>query len=193
MNDYVEQTFYKSLGANTLGYLPLKRFDKNEVVPTENDIVFRKQLIQGYVHDPGAAMLGGVGGHAGLFSNANDLAKMLQMYLQNGEYGGTRYLDKKTVKMFTSCLECSNGNRRGLGFDKPQSDTTKYSPTIPGISPESYGHTGFTGTMVWVDPEYEIIYVFLSNRVFPDAVKNKLAELDIRTKIQQVIYDSIIK
>jgi beta-N-acetylhexosaminidase len=154
--------------------------------------VFRKQILQGYVHDPGAAMLGGVSGHAGLFSNANDLAKFMQMLLNGGEYGGQQFLDRKQIEEYTSCVACENGNRRGLGFDKPENDTTKNGPTFRGISPESYGHTGFTGTMVWADPETGILYIFLSNRVYPDAVYNKLAEMDVRTNIQKAIYDALI-
>ena len=138
-------------------------------------------------------MLGGVAGHAGLFSNANDLAKYMQMLMNGGVYGGHRYLDDELIEKYTSCVECRNGNRRGLGFDKPEPDTAKMSPVIEGISPESYGHTGFTGTMVWADPSTGILYIFLSNRVYPDAADNKLAEMNVRTEIQKVIYDAMIK
>ena len=191
--DYVESEIYDNLGAFTMCFLPLEKYSKEQIVPTEDDIIFRKQILHGYVHDPGAAMLGGVCGHAGLFSNANDLAKLMQMYLNGGTYGGKRYIKEKTVSYFTSCPECGNGNRRGLGFDKPEPDTTKNGPAYEGVSPGSYGHTGFTGTMVWIDPEYEIIYIFLSNRVYPDAVNNKLIEMDLRTNIQNIIYDAIKK
>jgi beta-N-acetylhexosaminidase len=190
-SSYTDSVFYKPLGANSLCFCPTHRYSRKHIVPTEDDLVFRKQLLHGYVHDPGAAMLGGVCGHAGLFSNANDLAKLMQMYLNGGSYGGERYIKEKTIEYFISCQDIKNGNRRGLGFDKPEPDTTKSGPTFTGVSPESYGHTGFTGTMAWADPEFKIIYIFLSNRVYPDAVNNKLIELDIRTKIQQVIYESI--
>jgi beta-N-acetylhexosaminidase len=190
-SNYIDSVFYKPLGAHSLGFCPTQRYSKEHIVPTEDDLVFRKQLLQGYVHDPGAAMLGGICGHAGLFSNANDLAKLMQMYLNGGTYGGERFFKEKTVNYFSSCQECRNGNRRGLGFDKPETDTTKSGPSYSGVSADSYGHTGFTGTIAWVDPEYKIVYILLSNRVYPDAVNNKLIELNIRTKIQQVVYESI--
>jgi beta-N-acetylhexosaminidase len=189
--DYLESEFYRPLGAHSLGFCPLYRFNLEQITPTENDLVFRKQLVHGYVHDPGAAMLGGVCGHAGLFSNANDLAKLMQMYLNGGTYGGKKYIKEKTIKLFTSCYDCRNGNRRGMCFDKPETDTTKTGPTYEGVSADSYGHTGFTGTMAWIDPEYEIIYIFLSNRVYPDAINNKLVEYNIRTNIQKVIYEAM--
>ncbi len=185
---YTDSVFYSKLGAYTLGFNPLKRFPKEDIIPTENDLVFRQQLVQGYVHDPGAAMMGGVSGHAGLFCNANDLAKLMQMYLNGGKYAGDYYLSRKLMKEYTSCPNCEGDNRRGYGFDKPQADTTRPGPAFKGISPESFGHMGFTGTMTWVDPDTDIVYVFLSNRVFPDAVDNKLARMDIRTNIQKAIY-----
>jgi CubicO group peptidase (beta-lactamase class C family) len=136
-------------------------------------------------------MLGGVCGHAGLFSNANDLAKLMQMYLNGGTYAGRKYLKEKTIRNFTTCPECKNGNRRGYGFDKPETDTTKNGPACDNVSPDSYGHTGFTGTMAWVDPEFKIVYIFLSNRIYPDAINNKLVELNIRTEIQRIIYEAM--
>ena len=191
--DYLDSTFYNTMGAWSVCFNPLNRFKRNEIAPTENDLVFRRQLVHGYVHDMGAAMMGGVCGHAGLFSNANDLAKILQMYLNGGVYGEIRYLKKETVKYFTDAQEGTNGNRRSIGFDKPEPDTTKTSPASRYAPESSYGHTGFTGTMVWADPENDLLYVFLSNRVYPDMSNNKLVELDIRTKIQDVIYEAIIK
>lgn len=185
--------YYKPLGTTTLGFLPLNRFDKERIVPTENDILFRRQLLQGHVHDPGAAMLGGICGHAGLFSNANDLAKIMQMYLQGGVYGGAQFFQKETIDLFTSCPNCSSGNRRGYGFDKPKLKNHKYGPTCDEISEKSFGHTGFTGTMAWADPDKNIIYIFLSNRVHPDANNTKLIDMDVRTKIQEVIYEAIEK
>ncbi len=191
-SNYVDSVFYKPLGASSLCFNPLNFYDKDRIVPTENDLVFRRQLVHGYVHDPGAAMLGGVCGHAGLFGNANDLAKLMQVYMNNGRYGGKQYLNRKIIKRFSSCVACDNGNRRGLGFDKPQADTTKPGPGFKGISTESFGHTGFTGTMAWVDPSTGIVYIFLSNRVYPDATNTKLVSMDVRTKVQKAIYNARI-
>lgn len=190
--DYVDSLFYQELGAYRTSFLPLQKFDKSEIVPTENDQVFRKQLLQGYVHDPGAAMLGGVCGHAGVFSTADDLAKIMQMYLNGGEYGGVHYFDTTTLNLFTTAPFLENDNRRALGFDKPQMDYSKEGPTCKCISGKSFGHTGFTGTIAWADPEEEIVYIFLSNRIHPDQDNSKLITLNIRTDIQQVIYDAII-
>ena len=173
-----------------MGYKPRDRFDMDRIVPTENDKKFRKQIIHGDVHDQGAAMLGGVGGHAGLFSDANDLAVLMQMYMNNGTYGGKRYIDSITVSRFTRCQYCFE-NRRGIGFDKPEMSAGKESPVSLSCNPESFGHSGFTGTLTWADPVNGTVYVFLSNRVNPDADDNKLAKSGIRTKIQQVIYDAV--
>jgi len=190
LNSYVQNNFYTPMGLTTMGYLPLKKMPVSKIIPTEYDTVFRKQLLHGYVHDPSAAMLGGVSGNAGLFSDASDVTALMQMLLQNGSYGGQQYLDSATVKEFASCLDC-NSNRRGLGFDKPETDIAKQSPACKSASSESYGHSGFTGTYVWVDPKYGIVYVFLSNRVASGSADNKLAKLNIRTDIQQVIYNAI--
>lgn len=184
-------SFYRPLGAVTTGYLPFLRFPKERIVPTENDQVFRKQILQGYVHDPGAAMLGGVSGHAGVFSNANDLAKIMQMFLNGGSYGGRKYIDSATLAYFTSCQFCKQDNRRGLGFDKPEPNEKKDGPTARSASLTSYGHTGFTGTIAWVDPEWQLVYIFLSNRIHPDQDNDKLIRMNIRTAIQQKIYDAI--
>lgn len=184
-----DSLFYKPLGASRLTYNPLNKFSKDVIVPTENDMNFRKKLVHGTVHDPGAAMLGGVAGHAGLFSNANDLAKLFQMYLNNGEYGGEKYIDSAIVSDFTRTQFEDEDNRRGAGFDKPS--TTDYGPTCPCVSYSSFGHSGFTGTLVWADPEKDIVYIFLSNRVYPDAENKKLISMNIRTDIMQVIYDAM--
>ena len=188
LSEYVDKTFYKPLGLSTMGYLPLNKFPLTRIPPTEYDIRFRKQLVHGYVHDQGAAMMGGVGGHAGLFANANDVAVFMQLYLQKGEYAGVRYLDSTTVNEFTKCQYCTD-NRRGIGFDKPETNPDKDSPVCQCVSYMSYGHSGFTGTLTWVDPKNGIVYVFLSNRVYPDAETNKLIKIGTRGKIQQVIYD----
>ncbi len=189
LDEFVEKYYYKKLGAYTMGYNPLKKFSVNKIVPTEDDKYFRNQLLQGYVHDMGAAMLGGVAGHAGLFSNANDLAKLLQMLLNGGEYGGVKFLNPETIKTFTSCVYCPD-NRRGLGFDKPEKNPDKIGPTCSEASAESFGHTGFTGTMIWADPVNNLIFVFLSNRVYPSMNNKKLLKLNVRTNIQEILYKS---
>lgn len=191
LNEYVNDKFYKPLGLATMGYNPVNRFPLNRIVPTEFDTKFRKRVVHGYVHDPGAAMMGGVAGHAGIFSNANDLAVLMQMLLNGGEYAGIKYLEKETIDEFTK--QQFPGNRRGIGFDKPEPDTHKNGPTAKSASLKTFGHQGFTGTCVWVDPENELIYVFLSNRVYPEAENNKLANMNVRTDIHQAIYDAIRK
>jgi CubicO group peptidase (beta-lactamase class C family) len=137
-------------------------------------------------------MLGGISGHAGLFSNAVDLAKLFQMMLNRGEYAGERFINSKTIELFTENPLGVIGNRRGLGFDKPEPDKTKPGPACIGASPQSYGHTGFAGTMVWVDPAYDLIYIFLSNRIYPDTENNRLMEMNVRTDVQQVVYNAIM-
>ena len=189
LNSLTQDRFYKSLGADYTGYLPLTRFPLDEIVPTENDKLWRGQLVQGYVHDQGAAMQGGIGGHAGLFSTANDVAKIMQTYLQGGSYGNEQYLKPSTIEKFNTCYYCKENVRRGVGFDKPQ--ISGGGPACSCVSKSSFGHSGFTGTFAWADPEEELVYVFLSNRVYPDSTNRKLIHEDIRTKIQQVIYDAI--
>jgi beta-glucosidase-like glycosyl hydrolase/CubicO group peptidase (beta-lactamase class C family) len=187
---YVLKYFYSPLGLQTMGYKPLNKFDIKRIVPTENDTKFRKQLIHGDVHDPGAAMFGGVGGHAGLFSDANDLAIIMQMVMNYGTYGGKRYIDSSTVKEFTKCQYCKD-NRRALGFDKPEMNPTKESPVCKAASYLSFGHSGFTGTLAWADPANQLVYIFLSNRINPNADDNKLTKMGIRTRIQEVIYEAV--
>lgn len=185
------ENFYNSLGMNNTMYNPLKKNDINAIAPTEEDTYFRHSLVQGYVHDMAAAMQGGVAGHAGIFSNAMDIAKIMQMYLQKGNYGNIQYFKPSTFDVFNTCYFCSEGNRRGLGFDKPQ--LGKEGPTCGCVSKSSFGHTGFTGTMAWVDPETEIVYVFLSNRTYPDSnVENKLSKENIREDIQKIIQEAIL-
>jgi len=189
LNRLTQQHFYKPLGANNTSYLPLNRFKKKRIVPTEFDTAFRNETIHGYVHDQGAAMFGGIGGHAGLFANANDVTKIMQMYLNGGYYGGKQYFKSQTLEEFNTCYYCHRGVRRGVGFDKPQLGDV--GPTCGCISKTSYGHSGFTGTFTWADPEEEIVYVFLSNRTFPDSANRKLISNDIRSEIQRVIYEAI--
>ncbi|MAO70976.1 MAG: beta-N-acetylglucosaminidase [Flavobacteriales bacterium] len=186
LNVLSENYFYKKLGMENLNYLPLNNLNKDRIVPTELDFIFRSQLIQGYVHDMGAAMQGGVGGHAGVFSNANDLAKLMQMYLNNGVYAEERYINSSTIDLFTKSHFIENENRRGLGFDKPE--PLDGGPTCDGVSLASFGHTGFTGTIAWADPETEIVYIFLSNRIHPDSENLKLLKMDVRTEIMKEVY-----
>ncbi len=190
LDHLTQENYYQSLGAHTMGYKPLSRFAKSKIVPSENDTYWRMQQVHGYVHDMGAAMEDNIGGHAGLFSNANDVAKMMQMYLQNGYYGGKRYFSKETMDAFNTCYYCKDDVRRGVGFDKPQLGTV--GPTCGCVSMESFGHSGFTGTLTWADPESGIIYVFLSNRTFPTADNRKLISSDLRTRIQEVIENAVI-
>jgi len=188
---YLSSSFYKPLGMNHTLFNPLRKFELKSINPTENDTIFRKQIVHGFVHDPGAAMMGGVEGHAGLFSNANDLAIFLQMLLQKGEYAGVRYLSEKTVNEFTKYQ--FPDNRRGLGFDKPALPDQKQGNACKSASVESYGHTGFTGTYFWVEPKENLIIIMLTNRVFPDAGNTKLTDMNIRTNLQQAVYDAIYK
>jgi CubicO group peptidase (beta-lactamase class C family)/beta-glucosidase-like glycosyl hydrolase len=191
LNVLSSENFYKSLGMNNTLYNPLQKFDASVIAPTEEDSYFRHTLVQGYVHDMAAAMQGGVAGHAGIFSNAMDIAKIMQMYIQKGSYGGVQYFKPTTFDIFNTCNFCSEGNRRGLGFDKPQ--LGKEGPTCNCVSKSSFGHTGFTGTMAWADPETEIVYVFLSNRTYPDSNdSNKLSKENIREDIQKVIQEALL-
>ncbi|MCL2327799.1 MAG: serine hydrolase [Bacteroidetes bacterium] len=191
IDQYTETEFYNKMGAHSLGYNPLRFYKKEQIAPTEHDYIFRQQLIQGHVHDPAAAMLGGVSGHAGLFSNANDLAKVFQMLLNKGSYGGEQFLQAQTIEKFTSCQFCEIGNRKALGFDRPEADTTKTDNTCKCTSQQSYGHTGFTGTIVWADPANDLLYIFLSNRVNPDADNKLLSTMRVRANIQRVIYAAL--
>jgi beta-glucosidase-like glycosyl hydrolase/CubicO group peptidase (beta-lactamase class C family) len=186
------KNFYNKLGMNNTTYNPLQKFDMSIIPPTEEDIYFRYQTIQGYVHDMEAAMEGGVGGHAGIFSNTMDVAKIMQLFLQKGNYANESFFSSTTFDVFNTCYYCSDGNRRGIGFDKPQQLGTS-GPTCGCASMTSFGHTGFTGTMAWADPEEEIVYIFLSNRTYPTAEKNLLSQQNIRENIQQVIYEAIIR
>ncbi|WP_437395729.1 glycoside hydrolase family 3 N-terminal domain-containing protein [Flagellimonas lutimaris] len=190
INELVDEFLYKPMGLQRTTFNPLNKFSEEEIVPTEEDDYFRYQRVQGYVHDMGAAMQGGVGGHAGLFSTANEVAKIMQMYLQGGYYGGERFFNARTIKRFNTCYFCNKNVRRGVGFDKPQLE--EKGPTCGCVSRNSFGHSGFTGTYTWADPDAEIVYVFLSNRTYPSATNTLLIKSGLRTRIQQAIYDSII-
>lgn len=189
LEKYVQQQFYGPLGMQTTGFLPLQHFNPNQIVPTENDQVYRKTLMHGYVNDPTAALMGGVAGHAGLFSNANDVAILYQMLLNKGTYGGELYIKPETVDLFTA--KQSAASRRGLGFDRWDPITDRKYPSELA-SDQTYGHTGYTGTCVWVDPKYNLVYVLLSNRVHP-SVSEKLSSLRIRPRIQDAVYKAIEK
>ena len=193
LNEYVEENFYKPLGLTHTLYHPLDCFKTSQLIPTENDTVFRHRVVQGYVHDPAAAMLGGVAGNAGVFSNAQGLAVIMQMLLSGGEYGGKRFIKKETVDQFTTTAFPTTENRRGIIFDKPEPDSNKNGPTAKDASPFTFGHTGFTGTCAWADPKNGLVYIFLSNRVYPSAENNKLAKANTRTAIMQVLYDAVGK
>lgn len=190
IDSFAAAAFYKPLGLQTMGYNPLERFPKERIVPTEYDTYFRGQLVHGYVHDPGAAMQGGVGGHAGVFSNAEDLAVVMQMLINGGTYGGERFLSEAVIEEYTRCQFCDSEmdkERRGAGFDKPVIPDGP-GPTCKCVSFDSFGHSGFTGTIAWADPVEDIVYVFLSNRVYPSAENKRLAKMNIRTNIQEEIY-----
>ena len=188
----IDEAYFKSLGMCRTTYNPLRKYDISEIVPTENDTYFRHQVVQGYVHDMAAAMQGGVAGQAGLFSNSLDVAKMMQLYMNKGVYGAKEYFSEKTFNKFNTLYYDLKKNRRGLGFDKPTGNGN--GPTCDCVSMESFGHTGFTGTMAWVDPKTETIFVFLSNRTFPDAnAPNLLSRENIRSSIQEVISKAIME
>ena len=184
---FLAQNLYEPMGMNSTGFKPLCRWPLDIIAPTEEDVHLRNGLVWGKVHDRNAALLNGVSGHAGLFSNASDLGKYMQMHLQDGYYGGRNYFAKETIEKFTSKPEGSE--RRALGWDRPDvavENASKYA------SEKAFGHSGFTGTIVWADPEYDLVYVFLSNRVYPDAGNNKLIQNNIRTRIHDIMYESFL-
>jgi CubicO group peptidase (beta-lactamase class C family)/beta-glucosidase-like glycosyl hydrolase len=192
LDEYVKKEFYKPMGLTTAGFKPTEQFPLKRIAPTEQEKYFRLQLLRGTVHDPGAAMFGGVAGHAGLFSNAYDLAVIMQMLLNGGTMNGKRFLKKETVDLFTAYH--SSISRRGLGFDKPEKDNRIRPDPYPcyTASPLTFGHTGFTGTCVWADPAYNLVFVFLSNRVNPEGGDNrKLLTMNVRTNIQEAIYKAM--
>ncbi len=193
--EFVTENIYHKIGAYDVGFNPYLKYNLSRIVPTEYDSLFRKQLLHGTVHDEGAAMLGGISGHAGLFATANDLMKLMELYRRMGEYGGEQIISRDVMEEYTRVQFPENKNRRGLGFDKPLLNNSEVSEKdaypAKGASPLSFGHSGYTGTFVWVDPEYDISYVFLCNRVYPTRENNKLSEMNIRSNILQAIYDSI--
>jgi beta-N-acetylhexosaminidase len=192
LNDYVETTFYRPMGLTTTGFKPLEKYPLSRIIPTEQEKQFRLQLLRGDVHDPGAAMFGGVAGHAGLYSNAYDLAIIMQMLLNGGTINGKRFLQEETINLFTAYH--SDISRRGYGFDKPEKNNRIRPDPYPSLSasPQTFGHTGYTGTCVWADPKYNILFVFLSNRVNPEGGENtKLLKMNVRTNIQEAVYKAM--
>lgn len=190
LDEYVYTEFYRPMGLVTAGFRPLNRFPKMQIAPTEAEKIFRRQLIQGYVHDPGAAMFGGVAGHAGLFSNAYDIAVIMQLLLDKGVLHGRRYLSDSTIELFTKYQ--SEISRRGLGFDKPEKDNATRKEPYPTLSasPLTFGHTGFTGTCAWADPKENLVFVVLANRVHPDG-SNKFLRMNVRPNLHEEIYRSL--
>lgn len=182
---FLNKEFYHPMDIERLGFLPHRRFPKSELVPTEIDSLFRKQLVHGWVHDEAAAMMGGISGNAGLFGNANSILQLMLMFSSGGTYKGNTYLRPETIDLFTSKAYPNSDNRRGLGFDKPERDTITTSAPYPSVksSPSSYGHSGFTGTLVWVDPQEECIFIFLSNRVYPSRKQRGIYDLNIRPQL----------
>ena len=192
--EYLADTFYRKMGLERLVFNPLEsNISQQQIVPTEVDTFFRMEKIHGLVHDEGAILMNGVSGNAGLFSSATDLAKVCMMLLQNGNLNGTQYLKPETIEEFTRVQFLNNDNRRGLGFDKPllQYDSLK-SSVSKHSSPSSYGHTGYTGTLVWVDPKFDLIYIFLSNRVHPSRLNKTIYDLNIRPAIHDAIYETFL-
>ena len=191
IEEYLNEKFYIPMGLTHIGYKPLQRFNREQIAPTENDTIFRKQLVWGDVHDQVAAMFGGISGHAGLFSNARDMAAIMQMLVDDGVYQGKRYLKPSTIKYFTTAPYTANDNRRGIGFDKLPLGKKGDATASKSASMASYGHTGFTGTFAWADPENKLIIVFLSNRVYPNAEPNKLVKSGIRTQLHDILYEAV--
>jgi beta-N-acetylhexosaminidase len=189
LDQYAAEQFYRPMGLTHILYQPLSRFDTLQIAPTEWDVDFRNELVYGYVHDPGAAMMGGVAGHAGLFASADNVATLFQMLENKGVYGGKRYLKTSTVEMFTGYR--SRRNHRGLGFDKPSTDENDGGPAGTRCSGLTFGHTGFTGTCAWADPETGVVFVFLSNRVYPSATNTRIIKQNVRTITQDYLYESL--
>jgi CubicO group peptidase (beta-lactamase class C family) len=174
-----------------MGYTPLQRFGTSRIAPTEREPRFRNQVLRGHVHDPGAALLGGVAGHAGVFSDALDLARLMAMLCNGGSYGGRQVFAPETVAAWTAPVNQYPGNRKASGFDRPTPAGVP-GPTCPEASPRTFGHQGFTGTCAWADPEHQLVFVFLSNRVYPDASNTKLADMNVRTEVQRVVYRELL-
>jgi CubicO group peptidase (beta-lactamase class C family) len=191
MDKYLKREFFDPMALEHTAYLPLRYYRNNEIIPSSVDHFLRKTELRGYVNDESAAFLGGVSGNAGLFSSAEEVARIYQMILNGGELDGQRYLSEETCKLFTTMT--SKISRRGLGYDKPDKENPSNSPCAFSAPASVYGHTGFTGTCAWVDPDNQLVYVFLSNRTYPNAWENRLHNLKIRERIQEVLYQSMKK
>ena len=191
LDEVVQNEIYAPLGLETMGYTPLQRFGTSRIAPTEREPRFRNQVLRGHVHDPGAALLGGVAGHAGVFSDALDLARLMAMLCNGGSYGGRQVFAPETVAAWTAPVNQYPGNRKASGFDRPTPAGVP-GPTCPEASPRTFGHQGFTGTCAWADPEHQLVFVFLSNRVYPDASNTKLADMNVRTEVQRVVYRELL-
>ncbi len=193
--EILNREIYHPIGVKgDLMYLPAERYPQEKIVPTEMDTLFRHQMVHGTVHDEAAAMWGGVSCNAGLFGNAKGLAQLFQVYLDNGRYKGRKFIDSTSIVNFTQCQYCDNDNRRGLGFDKPLLEFDEILSTVAkDASRESFGHSGFTGTLVWADPKHDLVYVFLSNRVYPTREQRHIYTMNVRPKIHQVVYDYFVK
>jgi len=191
LNEYTTQNFYSPLGMTSTGFLPLQKTSLDKIAATEVDDYYRHELLQGVVHDEGASVMGGIAGHAGLFSNATDLAKLYEMLLNKGEWEGKKYFEPATVAHFTAYN--TENSRRGLGFDKPEKNNASLKDPYPSlsVSPSTFGHTGFTGTCVWADPEHDLLFIFLANRVYPTRNNKAYSELNLRPKIQEAIYQAL--
>ena len=187
---YVKDNIYKPLGASTITFNPMRFYPKNRMIPTEVDTFFRNVPLQGIVHDEGAAMMKGVSSNAGLFGTTLDLAKLMQMYLWKGQYGGEQLISTNTLDLFTTCHYCNEGNRRGLAFDKPVLENKENGSTAIDASMHSFGHSGYTGTFAWADPDTGILFIFMSNRVYPTRLNRKLYQLNVRPAMHQAIYDA---
>jgi len=190
---YLKANIYQPLGASTLTYNPMRFYPKTRMIPTEIDTFFRKTPLVGVVHDEGAAMMQGVSSNAGLFGTTMDLAKLMQMYLWKGSYGGNEFITANTLELFTSCHYCNEGNRRGLAFDKPLLENKEDGSAAIDASAHSFGHSGYTGTFAWADPETGILFIFMSNRVYPTRLNRKLYQLNVRPTMHQAIYDARLK
>jgi CubicO group peptidase (beta-lactamase class C family) len=192
---YIKSTFYNPIGAKTLGFLPMSKNFSSNIVPTELDTLYRNTLTKGWVHDENASLLGGISGNAGLFGSAQDLAKMMQLFMEYGTFEAKEYISQEVMAEFAKVQYPENDNRRGLGFDKPLLNNSKLlledAYPAPEVSPDSFGHSGFTGTFVWADPENQLVYIFLSNRVYPTRENRNLYILNIRSSVQQVFYKAL--
>ena len=189
LDEFVDREFYRPMGLTHTGFRPLRFLSKADIVPSSVDDFLRKDTLRGFVHDESAAFLGGVSGNAGLFSNASEVARIYQMLLNGGTWDGRRYLSEETCRLFTT--QTSRLSRRGLGFDKPDVKHPKSNPCCDSAPASVYGHTGFTGTCAWVDPDNGLVYVFLSNRIYPHVWNGLLMELDVRGRIQETLYRAL--